>query len=146
MRTAPTGARLRLMDNGTGVPTPRGQRLIDRLARLGISEMSERELSKVLRIARETWDSIQQGNARPSSYEKAEDGLAAYIEEHGLEGEDEPKDEASTGDVHPADFMELELTVDAVGLHIIGKGSPANMDEVRRQIADLYREIRGKGE
>lgn len=110
--------------------------------RLALGIKSPNDLAKRSGVYRDTVQAAENGKASVGTYER----LEAFLDEFDSDREELEADEATTAEVRPADFMELEVTVDAVGLHIIGKGSSANMDEVRRQIADLYREIRGKGE
>jgi transcriptional regulator with XRE-family HTH domain len=92
-------------------------------------------------VSREAITAAENGQGSPGTLERLEAWLDNY--DHEISSE---RDEASTHEVRPADFVEFELTVDAIGLHIIGKGTTANMAEVRKQVADLYREIREKGE
>ena len=139
MRTAAQRARL--------VPVTDADDEMDRAARG--AEIKRRRLAYGIRSVRAFADGSgvdRQAIAKAEAGEGSPgtlDRLEAWLNNEFNSGE---PDEASTEDVRPADLMELELTVDAVGLHIIGKGTAANMDEVRRQIADLYREIRSKDE
>jgi transcriptional regulator with XRE-family HTH domain len=126
-----------------GEPTPRGKALLDRLARLKISDMSDRELEKVLGINRATWSRIETGlNVRPSSFRKAEESLDAFVEEHGLEGDD-----ALPAVPEPApEIFELTVSVGALDLNVTAKGRPEDADLVREQVArivmDLMRDSR----
>jgi hypothetical protein len=118
----------------------RSKKIVERLIEFTGPNPSQREAHEILGISRETWRKIRGGAfVRRDSYEKAEARLKEREDELGM-------DAASTSDVEPADFVEFELTVDAIGLRIVGKGTTANMVEVRKQVADLYREIREKGD
>jgi hypothetical protein len=117
----------------------RSRAIVERLIAITGPKPSQREAQQVLGIDRGTWRKMRGGDTvRSDVYKKAERNLSDREHELGM-------DAASTSEVEPADFVEFELTVDAIGLHIIGKGTTANMAEVRKQVADLYREIREGG-
>lgn len=118
----------------------RSRKIVERLLAITGPKPSQRLVKEVVGIDRGTWRKIRGGdtNVAAVSYRRAENALAEREAELGI-------DVASTTEVEPVDFVEFELTVDAIGLHIIGKGTTANMAEVRKQVADLYHEIR-KGE
>ena len=128
----------------------RGKRIAERREALG-ADMSVRALAesvaeKTPPFDRATLTKIENGDpsVRESNLRKVEKHLDALEYEMSMDLPDrDSRNEANTREVAPADFVEFELTVDAIGLHIIGKGTTANMAEVRKQVADLYREIRG---
>lgn len=102
---------------------------------------------KAMSMDRTTIGKAEAGESSPGSIERLEAWLDAWEHEISSEREEMGADEATSQEVRSSEFFELEITVDAVGLHIVGKAGPdMSPDEVTRQVAELYRQVREKGE
>ena len=143
MQTAKNGAGLALVSDGAEDLKARGAAI--KMRRLAAGIPTPNAWAERTGMDRTTIGKVERGEASVGSVERLEAWLDAWDLETGS-GQAVVVDEASASEVRAADFMELEVTIDAVGLHIIGKGNSTNMDQVRKQIRDLYREIRGRGE
>lgn len=128
MRSASDGAELALVKTEPG-EDPHRKELLERANRLHLGEMTEDEVRKILTIAPETWVKIQEGllHVRKSSYTKAQTGLDAYVEEHGLQHLDRPELEA-------AGTFEFSASIGAADLRFTAKGRPEDADLIREQV------------
>jgi len=137
MTAIENAAGLRPVNTDDGTPpelSERARRLIARVKRHGIDDMSERELAEVLGIDRKTWDNILAGRGRASSLQKAEAGLERWVAEHGAE------DEESAG----IPFT-LTVNVGALNLEVTGSGAREDADMIREQVTKMVADWMRRG-
>lgn len=131
-----TSARLTPVTDSEEPTTVRGAEIKRRRLAHGIK--SVRVFAEQTGVDRQAISKAEAGSGTPGTLERLEAWLDKFDHETQSEAE-----EASTHQVDPGEFIEIEMIVEGDNLRIVGKGAPSNMDEVRRQIAALYRETRG---
>jgi hypothetical protein len=146
MRGGSNAARWHIVDSETGHQSVRARALLERLARLDIDDMTEREARDILGVARETYVKLRDGlteGMRPSSFTKMEKALDAYVEKHDLHHLDKPPAPTPLPAPSSAETFEMTVKIGALDVQATVKARPEDADLARQQLelwfADMMR-------